>query len=91
MFAARRALTTGSKRSSLRVMAVRFNSNEGATGSVRPNGSSDNFTKRERAQEDFYIKKQQAEEIAALKAQLAKQKKQLDRLEKQNSEETEKN
>jgi len=37
--------------------------------------------KREQAQEDFYIKKQQQEQIAALKSQLAKQKKQLDKLE----------
>ncbi|QPG72880.1 hypothetical protein FOA43_000183 [Brettanomyces nanus] len=75
---ARRALTNVTKRSPYRVMGVRFTSSEGATGSVRQNGSSDNFT------EDLYIKKQQAEQIAALKVQLAEQKKQLDRLEKQS-------
>ncbi|EIF48400.1 hypothetical protein HII12_001134 [Brettanomyces bruxellensis] len=81
MFAKKAIVDFSKKATSLRGMTVRFNSNEGATGAVRPNGSSDNFRKREQAQEDFYIKKQQQEQIAALKSQLAKQKKQLDKLE----------
>ncbi|ESX02003.1 hypothetical protein HPODL_05125 [Ogataea parapolymorpha DL-1] len=54
---------------------------EGSTGSTRSDGSSDAFTKREKAQEDYYIKKHQAEQIAKLREQLAKQKEQLDHLE----------
>ncbi|KAG0691114.1 hypothetical protein C6P40_005033 [Pichia californica] len=65
---ARRALTAVSRR----IISVRAYS-EGATGSTRSD---------EKAQEDFYIKKHQAEQLAALKEELAKQKAQLEELEK---------
>lgn len=74
---ARRALTAVPRR----IVSVRAYT-EGATGATRSDGSADSFTKREKAQEDFYIRKHQAEQIAALKEQLAKQKSQLEDLEK---------
>jgi len=43
MFAKKAIVDFSKKATSLRGMTVRFNSNEGATGAVRPNGSSDNF------------------------------------------------
>ncbi|KAH3685528.1 hypothetical protein WICPIJ_003498 [Wickerhamomyces pijperi] len=55
---------------------------EGATGATRPAGSSDAFTKREKAQEDLYVKQHEKEQLAALRESLKKQKEQLDALEK---------
>lgn len=55
---------------------------EGATGATRPEGSSDAFSKREKAQEDLYIKQHEKEQLAALREALKKQKEQLDNLEK---------
>lgn len=43
MFAKKAIVDFSKKATSLRGMTIRFNSNEGATGAVRPNGSSDNF------------------------------------------------
>lgn len=77
---ARRALTAVPRR----IVSVRAYT-DGATGAPRTDGSGDSFTKREKAQEDFFIRKHQAEQIAALKEQLAKQKQQLDDLEKNAS------
>ncbi|CDK29551.1 unnamed protein product [Kuraishia capsulata CBS 1993] len=51
-----------------------------------PQDSHTNYSspqqKREKAQEDLYIKKHQAEQLAALKEQIKKQKESLDELEK---------
>ncbi|ODV86432.1 hypothetical protein CANARDRAFT_6904 [[Candida] arabinofermentans NRRL YB-2248] len=77
---AKRSLSLISKSTRLNTIAMRSYT-EGATGATRPDGSSDSFTKREKAQEDLYVKKHQAEQIAKLKEQLAKQKEQLDELE----------
>lgn len=73
---ARRALAAVPRR----IVSVRAYT-EGATGAPRSDGSSDSFRKREKAQEDLYIRKHQAEQIAALKEELAKQKKQIEDLE----------
>ncbi|CAH2446467.1 F1F0-ATP synthase inhibitor [Komagataella phaffii CBS 7435] len=56
---------------------------EGSTGAPRSDGSGDAFTKREKAQEDFYIKKHQAEQLAKLREQLKNQKEHLQNLEKE--------
>lgn len=78
---ARRALTIAKPARFVRMYS------EGATGSTRSDGSSDSFTKREKAQEDFYVKKHQAEQLAALREQLAKQKEQIDELTQKISKE----
>ncbi|GMG22844.1 unnamed protein product [Ambrosiozyma monospora] len=75
----RRVLALPTKRISLRM----YSSSEGATGATRPSSSSDAFTKREKAQEDLYVKKHEADQLAKLKADLEKHKKELEELEKQ--------
>ncbi|TID15055.1 hypothetical protein CANINC_004726 [Pichia inconspicua] len=74
---ARRALTAVPRR----IISVRSYT-DGATGAPRSDGSTDSFRQREKAQEDLYIRKHQAEQIAALKEELAKQKKKIEDLEK---------
>ncbi|ONH66043.1 ATPase inhibitor, mitochondrial [Cyberlindnera fabianii] len=54
---------------------------EGSTGAPRPDGSSDSFSKREKAQEDYYVKKHEKEQLAALRESLKKSKEQLSELE----------
>lgn len=61
-------------------VAARFYS-EGATGSPRASGSEDTFLKRERAQEDYFIKKHEKDQLAHLKEQLKQQQKKIDSLE----------
>lgn len=54
---------------------------EGATGAPRPAGSSDAFSKREKAQEDLYVKQHEKEQLAQLREQLKKQQSKIDSLE----------
>ncbi|KAG0138109.1 mitochondrial ATPase inhibitor, IATP-domain-containing protein [Tuber indicum] len=57
---------------------------EGATGSgtARPGGEAagDAFTKREKANEDFYVRAQERAKLLQLKEKLANQRKHLDEL-----------
>ncbi|KAK9456257.1 mitochondrial ATPase inhibitor, IATP-domain-containing protein [Dipodascopsis uninucleata] len=71
------------RRSSARVSLGRFYS-EGATGATRPGGekSSDSFNKREKAQEDFYVREHEKEKLAKLREALQKQREHLASLEK---------
>ncbi|AOW02383.1 YALI0C05621p [Yarrowia lipolytica CLIB122] len=62
-------------------VAARFYS-EGSTGSYRGEGSGDSFTKREKAQEDLYVKQQEKEKLDALRKQLNKLKQDTADLEK---------
>jgi hypothetical protein len=54
---------------------------DGATGGTRPAASSDAFTKREKANEDYYVKQHEKEQLASLRASLKEQKEKLDKLE----------
>ncbi|KAF3929836.1 hypothetical protein ABW20_dc0106338 [Dactylellina cionopaga] len=59
---------------------------EGATGGIRPGGTyhrinSDSFTRREKAQEDYYIRQREKERLGKLREKLAAQRKHLDDLE----------
>ncbi|CAM9013325.1 unnamed protein product [Wickerhamomyces anomalus] len=54
---------------------------EGATGSNRPESSGDSFTKREKANEDYYVRKHEQEQLTALKESLKKQKENIADLE----------
>lgn len=60
--------------------AVRLYS-EGSTGAPRTDGSTDAFIKREKAQEDLYIKQHEKEQLAQLREQLKQQQKKIDNLE----------
>ncbi|KAG5361060.1 ATPase inhibitor [Yarrowia sp. B02] len=62
-------------------VAARFYS-EGSAGSFRGEGQGDSFTKREKAQEDYYVKQQEKEKLEALREQLAKLKQDTADLEK---------
>lgn len=67
---------------SLRVpAAVRCYSEAGSTGAPRNDGSEDNFTQRERAQEDYYVRQHEKEQLELLKKQLHEQGKKLEKLE----------
>ncbi|CAN6619539.1 F(1)-ATPase inhibitor IF(1), mitochondrial [Trichomonascus vanleenenianus] len=64
---------------------------EGATGAPRPEqGGSDAFNKRERAQEDYYVRQHEAEKLKALREELQKAKEERqksdDNIEKLNKE-----
>ena len=61
-------------------MCIR-DSSEGSVGATRTDGSSDAFTKREKAQEDFYVKQHEKEQLAQLREQLKQQQKQIENLE----------
>ncbi|CDO54170.1 hypothetical protein DV451_003784 [Geotrichum candidum] len=61
---------------------VRFYT-EGATGAPRPAGSADSFNKREKAQEDLYVRQLEKERIAALRKSLKEQRDHLDKIEDQ--------
>ncbi|KAF4302586.1 ATPase inhibitor [Botryosphaeria dothidea] len=63
---------------SVRVMAA------GDTGSVRPGGekAADTFSKREAAQEEFYIRQEEKRKLLALKEKLKKQREHLDELDR---------
>ncbi|KAF3924325.1 hypothetical protein ABW21_db0208749 [Orbilia brochopaga] len=56
---------------------------EGDTGGMRSGGDAagDSFTRREKAQEDYYIKQREKERITKLREKLAEQRKHLDSLE----------
>ncbi|CDO95588.1 unnamed protein product [Kluyveromyces dobzhanskii CBS 2104] len=58
-----------------------YSSSEGSVGSTRSDGSSDAFTKREKAQEDLYVKQHEKEQLAQLREQLKQQQKKIDNLE----------
>ncbi|MCJ1483553.1 hypothetical protein MMC06_003721 [Schaereria dolodes] len=61
---------------------------EGDTGGVRSGGaaSSDSFSKREKANEDYYVKQKEQEKLVALKAKLQEQRKHIDELDKHINE-----
>ncbi|KAE8388432.1 mitochondrial ATPase inhibitor, IATP-domain-containing protein [Aspergillus alliaceus] len=65
---------------------------EGDTGAPRPGGSAqaDQFTKREAAQENFYIHEKEREKLLALRRKVQEQRKHLDELD-QHIEEMTKN
>lgn len=58
-------------------------SSEGSTGSHRGLGSEDSFTKKEKAQENFYIKQHEKEQLLKLKEQLQKHKEEVKNIEEQ--------
>jgi len=62
------------------------NMSEGATGSgtSRPGGEAagDAYTRREKAQEDFYVRQKEKDKLLALKEKLSAQRKHLDELDK---------
>ncbi|KAK9487452.1 mitochondrial ATPase inhibitor, IATP-domain-containing protein [Lipomyces starkeyi] len=68
--------------STSRLASIRFYS-EGATGAPRPGGekSADSFTKREKAQEDLYVRQVEAQKLKALRDALKKQREHLDDIE----------
>ncbi|KAI9817236.1 MAG: hypothetical protein M1827_001349 [Pycnora praestabilis] len=57
---------------------------EGSTGGSRAGGeaSGDAFTKREKANEDFYVKQKEKEKLLLLKKKLQEQRAHLDELDK---------
>jgi len=59
---------------------------EGSAGSgfSRPGGEAqgDSFTKREKANEDYYVRKKELEKLAAIKEKLKQQRQHLDDLDK---------
>ncbi|SLM36814.1 atpase mitochondrial [Lasallia pustulata] len=59
-------------------------STEGATGAPRSGGTAqgDSFTKREKANEDYYVKQQEKAKLLALKEKISQQRKQLEELDK---------
>lgn len=61
---------------------------EGDTGGVRPGGQSqgDAFSKREAANEDYYVRQKEMEKLAALKKKIDEHKKHLEELEKNVTE-----
>ncbi|SCU92916.1 LANO_0E02520g1_1 [Lachancea nothofagi CBS 11611] len=61
-------------------MASRFYS-EGSVGSPRNNGSEDSFTKRERAQEEYYIRQHEKDQLAQLRKKVQEQEKKIEHLE----------
>ncbi|CAL9732247.1 ATPase inhibitor, mitochondrial [Monosporozyma unispora] len=58
-------------------------SSDGSTGSHRGFGSEDSFTKKEKAQEDFYIKQHEKEQLRKLREQLQKSKAEVKNIEEQ--------
>ncbi|KAK9368114.1 mitochondrial ATPase inhibitor, IATP-domain-containing protein [Lipomyces kononenkoae] len=70
------------RNSGARLPSIRFYS-EGATGAPRSGGEkqSDTFTKREKAQEDLYVRQVEAQKLKALREALKKQREHLDDIE----------
>ncbi|SCU81149.1 LAME_0B05820g1_1 [Lachancea meyersii CBS 8951] len=56
---------------------------EGSTGSPRGESAEDAFVKRERAQEDYYIRKHEKDQLAQLRQKITEQQKKIDHLEDQ--------
>jgi len=67
-------------RRSFSLAAVRMG--EGDTGAPRPGGvkADDQFTRREAAQETFYIREKEMEKLRALRVKLKEQRRHLDEL-----------
>jgi len=57
---------------------------EGATGGTRAGGAAqgDSFSKREKANEDYYVRQKEKEKLMSLKAKLGEQQKHLEELSK---------
>ncbi|KAK9465184.1 mitochondrial ATPase inhibitor, IATP-domain-containing protein [Lipomyces arxii] len=68
------------RRSPARLMAVR-NYSEGATGAPRGEQAGDSFTKREKAQEELYVRQLEKEKLQKLREALKKQREHLDVIE----------
>lgn len=66
---------------SLRAPAAVRCYSEGSTGAPRGGSSGDNFTQREKAQEDYYVRQHEKEQLELLKKQLHEQGKKLEKLE----------
>lgn len=75
-----RSLVTRSVKLNKGLLTCRFYS-DGSVGSQRPMGSGDSFTKREKVNEDYYVKQHEKELLKALKKQLQEQRDKLDHLE----------
>lgn len=54
---------------------------DGSVGSARGSGNEDSFTKREKANEDMYIKQHEREQLAHLREQIERHKTELKELE----------
>ncbi|SCU99137.1 LAFA_0G22210g1_1 [Lachancea sp. 'fantastica'] len=77
------ATTRNTLRQSLKLQcgtAARFYT-DGSTGSPRGESADDAFSKRERAQEDYYVRKHEKELLAQLKQKVSEQQKKIDHLE----------
>ncbi|KAL8922699.1 MAG: hypothetical protein Q9208_005012 [Pyrenodesmia sp. 3 TL-2023] len=61
---------------------------EGDTGGIRSGGAAqgDAFVKREKANEDFYVRDQEMQKLRALKKKIDEHKKHLEELEKNVSD-----
>ncbi|KAL8761778.1 MAG: hypothetical protein Q9184_002139 [Pyrenodesmia sp. 2 TL-2023] len=61
---------------------------EGDTGGIRSGGAAqgDAFSKREKANEDFYVRDQEMQKLRALKKKIEEHKKHLEELEKNVSD-----
>lgn len=77
-----RSTITRSIRINKGLMSTRFYT-EGSVGSQRPSGSEDSFTKREKLNEDYYIKQHEKEQLKQLREQLKEQKEKLEHMENQ--------
>ncbi|CCK68731.1 ATPase inhibitor KNAG_0B02890 [Huiozyma naganishii CBS 8797] len=58
----------------------------GSTGAPRGGSNEDSFTKREKANEDYYIKQHEKEQLRNLRQQLEQNRKQIENLEGQIAE-----
>ncbi|CCF60732.1 hypothetical protein KAFR_0L01240 [Kazachstania africana CBS 2517] len=75
-----RSTITRSIRLNRGIMSARFYT-EGSTGAPRGVNQEDSFTKREKMNEDYFIKQHEREQLRNLRQQLKEHKKKLDNLE----------
>ncbi|KAH3902708.1 related to ATPase inhibitor, mitochondrial [Saccharomycodes ludwigii] len=78
-----RSVRTLSKQLSTPVRLYSTGGSAGSIGSTRTDGSSDNFVKRERAQEDYFIIQREKEELQKLKEQLKSHEDKVEKLKKE--------
>lgn len=57
----------------------------GSAGSYRGQADADSFTRREQANEDFYVREHEKEQLRKLRAQIEEQQKSLDDLKEKAS------
>ncbi|CAB4253989.1 similar to Saccharomyces cerevisiae YDL130W-A STF1 Protein involved in regulation of the mitochondrial F1F0-ATP synthase [Maudiozyma barnettii] len=80
MLSSSRSLVTRSIKINKGLLCCRFYT-DGSLGSQRPIGSGDSFTKREKVNEDYYVKQHEKELLKTLKKQLKEQRDKLDHME----------